>query len=113
LALIVAQDVNGQVATQANLPQGSMSVRVQLPPGTADTADALGRVPIPTAARVVPLSTLATIQLVSGPQSVNRVNGDRDATITGSITGNDTRAVQTSVTNALAGVSLPPGASLS
>jgi HAE1 family hydrophobic/amphiphilic exporter-1 len=69
--------------------------------------------PIPTAFGVVPLSTIATIQEVTGPQTVNRVNGDRDATITGTITANDTRAVQTSVTNALAGVSLPSGASIS
>src|ERR1700686_4580674 len=113
LAAIVAQAINGQVAAQAVLPQGTMVVRVQLPPGTADTAATLATLPIPTASGVVPLSALATIQEVTGPQSVNRVNGDRDATITGTITGNDTRAVQTSVTNALAGVSLPPGASLS
>ena len=113
LAAVVAQQINGQVATQANLPQGTMIVRVQLPPGTADTAATLSLLPIPTAFGVVPLSTIATIQQVTGPQTVNRVNGDRDATITGTITANDTRAVQTSVTNALAGVSLPSGASIS
>ncbi len=109
LGLIVAQAVNGIVATQAILPQGPVSVRVQLPPGTADTADALARLPIPTAAGVVPLSTLATIQQVSGPQAVNRVNGDRDATITGTITGNNQSAVQASVNSALAKVQLPSG----
>jgi hydrophobic/amphiphilic exporter-1 (mainly G- bacteria), HAE1 family len=113
LAALVAQQINGQVATQANLPQGTMAVRVQLPPGTADTADTLAKLPIPTALGIVPLSTLATIEQVTGPQTVNRVNGDRDATITGTITANDTRAVQTDVTNALAGVSLPSGASIS
>jgi hydrophobic/amphiphilic exporter-1 (mainly G- bacteria), HAE1 family len=113
LAAVVAQAINGQVAAQAILPQGTMTVRVQLPPGTADTAATLAALPIPTASGVVPLSTLATIQEVTGPQTVNRVNGDRDATITGTITGNDTRAVQTNVSNALAGVSLPSGASLS
>src|SRR5579859_1593665 len=113
LAALLAQQINGQVATQANLPQGTMSVRVQLPPGIADTADALSQLPIPTAFGVVPLSTLATIQEVTGPQTVNRLDGDRDATITGTITANDTRAVQTAVTNALAGVSLPAGASIS
>ena len=41
LAALVAQQINGQVATQANLPQGTMIVRVQLPPGTADTAASL------------------------------------------------------------------------
>jgi hydrophobic/amphiphilic exporter-1 (mainly G- bacteria), HAE1 family len=113
LALLVAQDVNGQVATQANLPQGTMSVRVQLPPGTADTADALARIPVPTAAGVLPLSALATIKEVTGPQSVNRINGDRDATITGAITGNNTTAVQADVTKALKNAALPGGASTS
>src|SRR6202140_1376984 len=113
LAAIVAQAINGQVAAQAVLPQGTMVVRVQLPPGTADTAATLATLPIPTASGGVPLSALATIQEVTAPQSVNRVTGDRDATITGTITANDTRAVQSSVSNALAGVSLPPGASLS
>ena len=113
LAALVAQQINGQVATQANLPQGTMIVRVQLPTGTADTAASLSLLPIPTAFGVVPLSTIATIQEVTGPQTVNRVNGDHDATITATITANDTRAVQTSVTNALNGVSLPAGVSLS
>jgi Cu/Ag efflux pump CusA len=90
-----------------------MIVRVQLPPGTADTAAALSSLPIPTAFGIVPLSTVATIQEVTGLQSVNRVNGDRDATITGTITGNNTRAVQDRVSSALAGVSLPSGVSLS
>ena len=113
LAAIVAQSVNGQVATQANLAQGTMIVRVKLPPGTADTAASLASLPIPTALGIVPLSTIATIQEVTGPQTVNRVNGALDATITGTITANDTRAVQSSVANALNGVRLPAGTSLS
>jgi HAE1 family hydrophobic/amphiphilic exporter-1 len=108
LGLIVAQAINGIVATQAILPQGPVTVRVQLPPGLADTADTLSHLPIPTAAGPVPLSTLATIQEVTGPQSVNRVNGDRDATITGTITGNNTTAVQGNVNAALSKVQ-PPG----
>ncbi len=113
LALVLAQDINGVVATQAVLPQGPVVVRVQLPPGTADTAAALARIPIPTFGGIVPLSTLATIQQVTGPQSVNRVNGDRDATITGTITGNNTSAVQADVTKALNNVALPAGAVVS
>jgi HAE1 family hydrophobic/amphiphilic exporter-1 len=113
LAAFAAQSVNGQVATQANLPQGTMTVRVQLPTGTADTAASLASLPVATAFGIVPLSTIATIQEVTGPQTVNRVNGALDATITGTITANDTRAVQSSVTNALNGVQLPAGTSLS
>lgn len=112
LALIVAQDVNGIVATQAILPQGPVAVRVQLPPGIADTAAALARIPIPTPAGIVPLSTLAAITEVTGPQTVNRVNGDRDATITGTITSNNTSAVQADVSKTLANLSLPAGATV-
>ncbi|MEO8744888.1 MAG: efflux RND transporter permease subunit [Candidatus Dormiibacterota bacterium] len=113
LAGFIAQQVNGQVAAQINLPQGTMNVRVELTPGSADTAAALAALPVPTATGIVPLGTLVTIQLANGPQAVNRVNGDRDVTITGTITANDTRAAQTNVTNALAKVSLPAGASIS
>src|SRR5204863_1558975 len=67
----------------------------------------------PSAAGPVPLSRLATIREVSGPQSVARVNGDRDASITGTITADNTSAVQADVNRALRGVALPPGASVS
>ena len=113
LALIVAQQVNGIVATQATLPQGRVTVRVQLPPGTADNAAALARMPIPTAIGVVPLSTLATLAQVAGPQAVSRTDGDRTASITGTITSDNTQKVQADVTKALAGLSLPAGASTS
>ena len=113
LAGLVAQQINGQVAAQATLPSGPVSVRVQLPPGTADTPAALLSLRIPTAIGTVPLSTLATLQKVSGPQTINRSNGDRASTITGTITSNNTRAVQTQVDTAIKSVSLPPGASVS
>jgi hydrophobic/amphiphilic exporter-1 (mainly G- bacteria), HAE1 family len=49
----------------------------------------------------------------SGPQTINRSNGDRSSTITGTITSNNTQAVQTQVNAAIKGVSLPPGTSVS
>jgi len=113
LAGIVAQQINGQVAAQALLPSGPVIVRVQLPPGTADTPAALLSLRIPTAAGPVPLSTLATLQQVSGPQTINRSGGDRASTITGTITGNNTQGVQTKVNTAIKSVSLPPGTSVS
>src|SRR4029077_7903144 len=50
---------------------------------------------------------------VDGPPAVNRVNGQRDATITGTITGNNTSAVQADVSRALNGVALPSGVTIS
>jgi hydrophobic/amphiphilic exporter-1 (mainly G- bacteria), HAE1 family len=113
LAGLVAQQINGQVAAQALLTSGPISVRVQLPPGTADTPATLLSLRIPTAAGPLPLSTLATLQQVSGPQTINRSNGDRAATITGTITSNNTQAVQTRVDAAIKSVSLPAGTSVS
>jgi HAE1 family hydrophobic/amphiphilic exporter-1 len=113
LAALVAQQINGQVAAQATLPSGPVSVRVQLPPGTADTPATLLALRVPTASGLVPLGTLATLEQVSGPQTVNRSNGDRASTITGTITSNNTRAVQAQVDKAIKGVSLPAGASVS
>ena len=113
LAGIVAQQINGQVAAQALLPTGPVIVRVQLPPGTADTPATLLTLRIPTASGPVPLSTLATLQQVTGPQTINRSGGDRASTITGTITGNNTQAVQTRVNLAIKSVSLPPGTSVS
>jgi hydrophobic/amphiphilic exporter-1 (mainly G- bacteria), HAE1 family len=113
LAGLVAQQINGQVAAQALLPSGPVSVRVQLPPGTADTPATLLSLRIPTAAGPVPLATLATLQQVIGPQTINRSNGDRASTITGTITGNNTSAVQTQVNSAIKGVSLATGTSVS
>jgi HAE1 family hydrophobic/amphiphilic exporter-1 len=113
LAGLVAQQLNGQVAAQALLPSGPVLVRVQLPPGTADTPAAILSLRIPTGAGPVPLSTLATLQQVSGPQTINRSGGDRASTITGTITGNNTTAVQAKVNAAIKSVSLPPGTSVS
>jgi hydrophobic/amphiphilic exporter-1 (mainly G- bacteria), HAE1 family len=113
LAGIVAQQINGQVAAQALLPTGPIIVRVQLPPGTADTPATLLTLRIPTASGPVPLSTLATLQQVTGPQTINRSGGDRASTITGTITGNNTQAVQTRVNAAIKSVSLPAGTSVS
>lgn len=111
LGILVGQAVNGQVATQVTLPSGQMNVLVQLPPGTADTVPALRRLPIATPNGSVPLASLAMLQLVPGPQTINRTNGQRTAAITGTITSNNTQGVQSQVNKALATIHLPAGAS--
>src|SRR5207302_6363357 len=53
LAGLIAQQINGQVAAQATLPSGPVSVRVQLPAGTAATPAALPSLRIPPASGAV------------------------------------------------------------
>lgn len=113
LAGLVSIAIQGQVATEASLPSGTTGVLVQLPPGTADTPSTLASFPVPTARGSVPLSQLATLQEVPGPQSINRTNGQQTATITANVTGSDTRAVQTRVDRALRRLALPSGVSVS
>jgi HAE1 family hydrophobic/amphiphilic exporter-1 len=113
LAALVAQQVNGQVAAQASMGGSQLNVRVQLPPGTADSPTALLNLQVATAAGPVPLSTLATLTSVPGPEAIDRTGGERTATISGRITGNDTRKVQADVDKALGSVNLPAGASTS
>ena len=110
LAGQVAQAINGQVAAEAVLPSGVVSVRVALPATMTSSADALLSLPIPTAAGPVPLSALATLVETAGPQTVNRTNGAQTATITGTITSNNTRAVQSQVTRTIDTLTLPAGA---
>jgi hydrophobic/amphiphilic exporter-1 (mainly G- bacteria), HAE1 family len=113
LGAMVAQEVNGQVAAQASLGGSQVNVRVQVPAGTADSPTGLLNLQVPTAAGPVPLSTLATLTKVPGPDSINRTDSERTATITGTITGNDTRKVQADVDKALSSARLPAGASTS
>jgi HAE1 family hydrophobic/amphiphilic exporter-1 len=113
LGALVAQQLNGQVAASATLPTGPVAIRIVPPPGAADSPAALAGTPVPTAGGLVPLSALATLQRVDGPQTITRANGEQTATITGTITGNDTRAVQASVDRAIAGTTLPAGVTTS
>jgi HAE1 family hydrophobic/amphiphilic exporter-1 len=113
LGAMVAQQLNGQVAASAQLPTGPMTIRIVPPAGSAGTPAALASLPVPTAAGVVPLSSLVTVQRVTGPQAITRADGQLTATITGTITANNTRAVQSSVDSAIASTTLPPGATTS
>src|SRR5260370_37245936 len=82
LGALLAQQLNGQVAASAQLPTGPVAVRIVPPPGSPNTAAALASMPVPTASGVVPLSPLAKLQLVNGPQAITRADGPLAATIT-------------------------------
>jgi HAE1 family hydrophobic/amphiphilic exporter-1 len=55
------------------------------------TVDSLKQLPI--GPNGIPLSQIATVEEVGGPVQVNRIDGDRSATVNGSITSDDTGAV--------------------
>jgi HAE1 family hydrophobic/amphiphilic exporter-1 len=76
----------------------------------ADPA-ALSALPIPTATGVVPLSSLAKVDQVAGPEEVTRIDGNRSATVNGTATGSNVGASTKDLTTKLTSLSLPAGAS--
>jgi HAE1 family hydrophobic/amphiphilic exporter-1 len=61
-------------------------------------ADALRKLPLTTANGVVPLSAVAAVAEVSGPEEVTRIDGDRSATVNGTVTGSNVGAATTALT---------------
>ncbi|RKR76215.1 efflux RND transporter permease subunit [Frondihabitans australicus] len=81
------------------------------PTSPPTTLSALKDLTIPTARGVIPLSKVATVTQTNGPASITTENAVRSATITITPASNDLSAANSQVSKALAGVSLPRGAS--
>ncbi|AEV88353.1 hydrogenase expression protein [Actinoplanes sp. SE50] len=75
--------------------------------------DALRSLPLTTARGPVPLSQVAEIKQVNGPEQVTRTDGNRTATVTGTVTGSNLSKVNQDLTKKLDALTLPPGASYS
>ncbi|WP_127794629.1 efflux RND transporter permease subunit [Agromyces sp. LHK192] len=78
------------------------------PPTSIEELQALE---VPTAAGLVRLDTLATIEEVDGPATVTTVQGLRSATVSATPQGDDLGTASASVQTALAEVDLPDGTS--
>ncbi|GAA4715317.1 efflux RND transporter permease subunit [Promicromonospora umidemergens] len=75
----------------------------------ATTAE-IKKVEVPTAAGVVPLSDLVTVEKVSAPAAVTRVDGERSATVAVTPAGQDLGALTVALTEEIDGLDLPSGA---
>ncbi|WP_235934210.1 efflux RND transporter permease subunit [Paramicrobacterium chengjingii] len=81
---------------------------------TADepaSLDELRDLEVPTPTGVVALSTLATVEISDGPQSVTTVKGDRSATVSATPAGDNIGAASVEMQEAVDSVDLPAGAS--
>ncbi|BCY14709.1 hydrogenase expression protein [Actinoplanes sp. L3-i22] len=88
----------------------SQDVVISFGSAPADTA-ALKALPLTTPKGVVPLSTVAEVNEVNGPEQVTRTDGNRTATVTGSVTGSNLSQVNKDLTSKLDALTMPPGAS--
>ncbi|QKJ18139.1 efflux RND transporter permease subunit [Microbacterium hominis] len=80
---------------------------------TPASLDELRALPIPTAAGVVPLEDVATVEQSEGPVSITTQRGQRTSTVTVTPSTDDLAAASASVTTALEDVELPDAADAS
>ncbi|OKI89952.1 efflux RND transporter permease subunit [Streptomyces sp. CB02414] len=105
LGAAVAQAVRGTPAAKATLDdtERDVVIRSAQPATTMAELKALNLGP-------VKLGDIATVQLVDGPVSMTRIDGQRAATITAKPTGDNTGAVGTELQSRINGLDLPAGA---
>ncbi|RXR26806.1 efflux RND transporter permease subunit [Oerskovia turbata] len=94
-----------------NLGDGPVQVRVAVGQAPA-TVDELQALVVPTAAGVVPLTQIASVEEVEVPTSITRVNGERSATIAVTPAGQDLGTLTTVLTAAIDDLELPGGATV-
>lgn len=79
------------------LPQRQLNVRVQLPRQLSTDFQALGALKVPAANGLVPLTSVATMELSSGPAEIQRYDRQRSVTIQAELHGTSLSEVTNSV----------------
>ncbi|WP_073950001.1 efflux RND transporter permease subunit [Streptomyces kebangsaanensis] len=105
LGMAVAQSVRGTTAAKAMLDDAERNVVIR----SAKPAQTLAQL---KNLRLGPvkLGDIATVELVDGPVSMTRIDGQRAATITARPTGDNTGAVSAALQSELSALKLPAGA---
>ncbi|NEE18917.1 efflux RND transporter permease subunit [Streptomyces sp. SID7499] len=105
----VAQAVRGTPAAKAVLDDTERDVVIR----SAKPATTLKQLKDLRLGGAVKLGDIATVELVDGPVSMTRIDGQRAATITAKPTGDNTGAVSTQLQSKISALKLPDGATAS
>ncbi|GGQ46758.1 efflux RND transporter permease subunit [Streptomyces flaveolus] len=105
LGAAVAQAVRGTPAAKAVLDDTERDVVIK----SAQPAETMAQLKALNLG-AAKLGDIATVQLVDGPVSMTRIDGQRAATITAKPTGDNTGAVGTALQSKIDGLDLPAGA---
>ncbi|MFM9613378.1 efflux RND transporter permease subunit [Streptomyces niveiscabiei] len=105
LGLAVAQAVRGTTAAKAVLDDTERDVVITSAKPAKTLAELRG-----LSLGAVKLGDVATVQVVDGPVSMTRIDGQRAATITAKPTGDNTGAVSTALQSKIDALKLPEGA---
>jgi len=99
-------------AGQITVDGDSENVVISFGTAPADP-DALKALPISTPRGIVRLDAVADVKQVDGPEQVTRVDGNRTATVNGTVTGSDLGKPTADLKKKLTALTLPAGASYS
>ncbi|RIV32678.1 efflux RND transporter permease subunit [Micromonospora radicis] len=104
---LVAQAFRGTPVGQLSLDGDNRDVVLRLSAQPPTTVDALQALPVGP----VKLGDIAEVTETEGPQQVRRIDGERSATVTGTVTGSDLGAISTELQSRLDAIDVP-GATL-
>ncbi len=111
--LAVAQQLNqfivGRTVSEVDLEGTTMDVVIRGRPKEVDDIEKLKNLNIQGPLGLVKLGAISDIAIGQGPVTVSRFDGERSASITGSITATDTQAVGREVQAAIDALELPAG----
>ena len=106
----VRAELTGTEATTVTIDNQDYSVMVKGDGTASASLDALKSMPIASQyGGTVPLSSVADVVVEQAPQSITRVNQDRQVTITGSTISGDTTAITAAINEILDNYALPEG----
>lgn len=106
----VRSELTGSTATTVNLNNKELDVVIRGDGAAAANLDALKSMAIPTPyGGTVPLSSVAQVQEVLAPQTINRVNQSRQVAVTGSTVSGDVTAITKQIQGILDRYTLPNG----
>ena len=113
IAAAVSTAVGGRVASRYRVGGDEYDIRVQLPEDWRQDLNALADLTVPSSLGArVPLKEIATLQLTTTPNTINRYNQDRVASITANLENRPLGEVIQDISREVAGISLPPGYSI-
>ena len=105
----VNQFVVGREVSEMNVAGDTLDIILRGDPDDVDDIDNLKNLKISGPLGVAKLGFIADIAIEKAPIVINRYNQERSATINGTITAEDTGAVEAEVARARRSVELPPG----
>ena len=109
VAFQVNQLLTGQTVTQIDVDGQPVDVVLAARTDSINSLESIGDMMISGPLGSSPVSEIASVVETKGPVTITRTDGTRSASITGSITSDDTQAVGQEIQQIIDGLTMPPG----